>query len=319
MAANAKLPENRRRASASGAAPLVDAPGDPLPFDADSPAPSATTVRPPPPPSPRGARKKNVSPPAAPRPRSRLVATLQLTLGAMLVIAASVAVAWGARRYLLSTPRFAVRTVEVEGTRRLSAAEVAKLGNVAVGANVLALDLDAARAAIAADPWVESATVIRKLPATVRITVVEREARALVNIGGELYLATRDGDLFKKTAADDPYDLPVVSGILPDKVATDRAGAVLEVKRVLDVAEDLERAGVAKRWPIQELHLEKDGALVVTVGREAIALHLGHGPYRDKLDQLRSVLSELARRKANASVVFLDNDAHPERVVVRMR
>ncbi|MEJ7732579.1 MAG: hypothetical protein WKG00_25670 [Polyangiaceae bacterium] len=123
----------------------------------------------------------------------------------------------------------------------------------------------------------------------------------------------------KKTAPDDPYDLPVVSGILPDKVANDRAGAVLEVKRVLDVAEDLERAGVAKRWPIQELHLEKDGALVVTVGREAIALHLGHGPYRDKLDQLRSVLSELSRRKANASVVFLDNDAHPERVVVRMR
>jgi cell division protein FtsQ len=30
-------------------------------------------------------------------------------------------------------------------------------------------------------------------------------------------------------------------------------------------------------------------------------------------------LNELARRKANASVVFLDNDAHPERVVVRMR
>jgi cell division protein FtsQ len=314
MSAGPKLPENRRRAG--GGATIVDAPGDPLPYDADSPAPGATTVRPPPPRA--GARKKKEAT-AAPRPRSRFVATLQLTLGAMLVIAASVAVAWGARRYLLSTPRFAVRTVEVEGTRRLSAAEVAKLGGVAVGANVLALDLEAARAAIAADPWVESAQVTRKLPATVRIAVVEREARALVNIGGELYLATRDGDLFKKTAPDDPYDLPVVSGILPDKVAHDRAGAVLEVKRVLDVAEDLERAGVAKRWPIQELHLEKDGALVVTVGREAIALHLGHGPYRDKLDQLRAVLQELSRRKANASVVFLDNDAHPERVVVRMR
>ena len=301
-------PQNRRVApSAEAKRGVLQAPGDPLGYD-DSPAPgvASTTVRPP-----------RVSRP--PRPKTRLFATLQLALGAMVVIAASVAVAWGARRYLLTSPRFAVRTVEVDGMRRRTAGEVARAGGVEVGKNILGLDLEAARAGILTDPWVESATVTRKLPSTVRITVVEREARALVAIGGEPYLATRDGDLFKKVTLEDPYDLPVVTGILPEQVARDRAGVVLSVKRVLDVAEDLDRAGVAKRWPIQELSLERDGALVVIVGREAISLHLGRPPYREKIDQLRSVLTELARRKANASVIFLDNDAHPERVVVRMR
>jgi cell division protein FtsQ len=307
----APLPTNRRRESASAPPArkhgVLHAPGDPLPYD-DSPAP--------------GVASSSVRPPAATlprRPRTRLLATLQLALGAIVVITASVAVAWGARRYLLTSPRFAVRTVEVEGMRRRTAAEVARGAGVEVGKNILALDLEATRGAIVADPWIESAKVTRKLPSTVHINVVEREARALVIIGSEPYLATRDGDLFKKVAPEDPFDLPVVTGVASEQVARDRAGVVLSVKRVLDVAEDLERAGVAKRWPIQEMSLERDGALVVTVGREAIALHLGRPPYREKLDQLRSVLAELARRKASASVVFLDNDAHPERVVVRMR
>jgi cell division protein FtsQ len=77
--------------------------------------------------------------------------------------------------------------------------------------------------------------------------------------------------------------------------------------------------GVTRRYPLQELHLEKDGSLVATVGREAIALSLGQPPYRDKIEESARILTEVARRKANASVIFLDNDAHPERVVVRMR
>jgi len=306
---NAKLPSNRRRAPKPE--DVVHAPADPLTGNDASPVPGAisSTVRPPP--RSRSARPK--------KPRSRAVATLQLAAGAIVVLAASIAVAWGARRYLLSSPRFAVRTVQVEGAHRRSATEIAKAGGVEVGKNIFGLDLEAARGGIAADPWIESATVTRKLPSTIAISVVEREAWATVAIGGELYLATRDGELFKKMAGEDPNDLPVVSGILPVEVARDRAGVVLAVKRVLDVAEDMDRAGVAKRWPIQELHLERDGALVVTIGKEAIALSLGQPPYREKIDQVRSILGEIGRRKANASVVFVDNDAHPERVVVRMR
>ncbi len=236
-----------------------------------------------------------------------------------MVIAASISVAWGARRYVTTSPRFAVRTVQVEGERRRSANAVADAAGVAVGKNIFALDLNQAGALLAQDPWIERATVTRKLPSTISITVVEREAYAAAVISGELYLATRDGDLFKKLGEDDPSDLPVVTGITAEQVAHDRAGVILAVKRVLDVVEDFDRTGISKRYPVEELHLEKDGVLAVTIGKEAIALHLGMPPYRDKIEQASRVLNEVARRKANAQVIFLDNDAHPERVVVRMR
>ncbi|WP_437945967.1 FtsQ-type POTRA domain-containing protein [Sorangium sp. So ce296] len=287
------------------------------PSSHESPAPPATSVsvRPPRPPpssgSPAGAR------PA--RPISRHLRALQLLAGAAVVLITSTAVAWGARRYIVSSPRFAVRTVLVDGAQRRSAEQVASSGGIEVGKNIFTLDLELAGAAISTDPWIEKATVTRTLPSTVHVSVVEREAQALVAIGGDLYLATRDGELFKELAEDDPFDLPIVTGITGEQVARDRAGVVIAVRRMLDVVEDMERAGVARRYPIQELHVERDGSVVITIGKEGIALHLGQPPYRDKVGQAARVLTELAQRKASASVIFLDNDAHPERVVVRMR
>ncbi len=305
---SARTTGNRRNKPAKARSTVIDAPVDPIMGGDDSPlpGPATTSVRPPP-----GAMKKAFE--------SRFSRGLQLVAGAVVVLAGSIGVAWGARRYVTTSPRFAVRTVLIEGERRRSAAAVADAAGVAVGKNIFALDLNRAGQMLTQDPWIERATVTRKLPSTVSITVVEREAYAAAVISGELYLATRDGDLFKKLGEDDPSDLPVVTGITAEQIARDRAGVVLAVKRVLDVVEDFERTGIAKRYPVEELHLEKDGVLTVTIGKEAIALHLGMPPYRDKIEQGARVLNEVARRKANAQVIFLDNDAHPERVVVRMR
>lgn len=289
--------------------------------DGDSPAPPATSVSVRPPARGSGA----ASPPAKEARAARAARVppglrwLQLVAGVIVVLAASIAVGWGARRYVMSSPRFAIRTVMVEGEQRRSAQDVASAGGIEVGKNIFALDPALAGAAIAADPWIERATVTRRLPSTIHVSVVEREARALVAIGGDLYLATRDGEFFKRHGGEDPADLPVVTGITAEQVARDRAGVVIAVRRALDVLEDLDRAGVSRRYPTQELHIEKDGTLVFTIGKEGISLHLGRPPYREKIAQASQVLSEIARRKANASVIFLDNEAHPERVVVRMR
>jgi cell division protein FtsQ len=297
-------PANKKRKAPP--APVVEAPFDPILGD-DSPLPSAatTTVRPPP--------NKPLS------KLGRVGRALSLVAGVTVVLAASLGVAWGARRYVMNSPRFGVRTIVVDGNKRRTPTTVASEAGVAVGQNICALDLAQAGALVTQDPWIERATVARKLPSTITITVIEREAAALASIAGELYLVTRDGDPFKKIGAEDPSDLPIVTGIAAQQVVSDRKGVVLALRRALDVAEELERAGITRRYPVEELHLEKDGSLVVTIGREGIALSLGQPPYRDKIEEASRILNEIARRKANASVVFLDNDAHPERVVVRMR
>jgi cell division protein FtsQ len=282
-----------------------------------SPVPAAASRSVPPsdrpPPRSRGA--------AAP-PRGRLAPVLRglsLLAGVLVVVVACAGVAWGARRYVLTSPRFAIRTVIVDGTARRTPAEVAEAGQIRVSDNVFALDLDDAKARIEADPWIASAILVRKLPSTVEVSVVEHEAHALVSIAGEVYLATRDGLVFKSIGVGDPMDLPVVTGIVPEQVVTDRAGVELSVKRALDVADELASSEVGKRYPLQEIHLASDGSLTATIGREGIVLNLGQPPFKGKIAQADRVLAEVRRKKARASVVFLDNEGNPDRVVVRMR
>jgi cell division protein FtsQ len=55
------------------------------------------------------------------------------------------------------------------------------------------------------------------------------------------------------------------------------------------------------------------------VGKSGLELVLGGPPFRRKIDQAARVVAELDVRGARADAIMLDNDARPERVVVRMR
>lgn len=320
-------PSNRRIARPEGSRTEASRPD----AGEDSPPPAAVSRSVRPPVSERQTRKntRGEKPTAdkPPKPKgpgllARLAGTfaaLKLLVGVVIVVGASAGVAWGARRYVLSSPRFAVKTIAVEGASRTTADGVAAAGGIAVGDNVLAADLETVARKIEADPWVATATVRRKLPSTLLVSVVEHEPAVVVSLGGELYLATRDGVMFKKHELGDPADLPLVSGVRPDQVKDDRQGAELVVRRAADVAAEIADSAVGRRWPVQEVHVEKDGTTVALVGREGIALHLGLPPYKPKVQQAERVLMEIAKRRADASMVFLDNDTNPERVVVRMK
>ncbi|HKQ69050.1 MAG TPA: FtsQ-type POTRA domain-containing protein [Polyangiaceae bacterium] len=244
---------------------------------------------------------------------------LRVGAGVLLTLAAALGCVWGLLEYTRTSPRFAVRTIQVNGSAHRSSEDIAQRAGVSIGRNIFTIDLEAARANVLNDAWIEQASLRRRLPSSVTIDVVEREAYALVAIGPDLYLSTRQGELFKKPEPGDPYDLPVVTGVRAADVTKDRAQTFATIKRALDLAADYEHIGPAKNLPVQEIHLADDGGLVLSVGKDAIALHLGKGPYRQTLEQASRVLADLVNRRAQASVVFLDNDAHPERVVVRMR
>jgi cell division protein FtsQ len=257
-------------------------------------------------------------PPPPPRPPSRLVALARAVFGVILVASVSGTVAWAARRYVMTTPRFAVTTIDVTGGHRRSEAEIADEAGLARGTNVFSIDLDRARARLLADPWISEATLARRLPGTLIVQVTEREAGAIVALG-DSYLASRDGEIFKRLEAGDPADLPIVTGLTGEAIATDREGATRAVRRALDLASDYEHGPLAQRSPLQEVHLGTEGSVTLVVGKSAVSLALGEPPFRRKLEQAARVLAELDRLGKRPDTVMLDNEARPERVVVRMR
>jgi len=250
--------------------------------------------------------------------RTALVAGVRAILGAALVLGLSTSVAWAARRHVLSSPRFAVEDVVVQGGHVRTAEVIAAVAGVAKGENIFSIDLERARSKLLHDPWIETATVSRHLPGRVTIHVVEREAGAIVAVP-ETYLAGRDGHIFKRLEAGDPGDLPVITGLTSEAIAQDRVGAERAIVRALDLANDYEHGPMAARSPLQEIHVSNGSELTLVVGKDGVAIALGLPPFRRKLDEAARIFSELEHRGAHASVVMLDDEARPDRVVVRTR
>jgi len=124
---------------------------------------------------------------------------------------------------------------------------------------------------------------------------------------------------FKEYAAGDPFDLPVLTGVSTENLGEDRERELERVELALEALRQYGRQPLSRQHPAQEVHLEDDGSIVMTVGADAVTLELGHPPWRKKLVKATRVLGRVRAKGQLPGIVFLDNDAHPERVVVRMR
>lgn len=251
----------------------------------------------------------------------RLRRPAELALRGLLVVAVGAgAVALGrlVERHVRTSEAFAVAEIELEGHVRLTREEILEQAGLAVGANVFDRSPEEAEAALAGHPWIAEATVTRRLPGSYRVEVRERRAVALLALG-DVFLVSEDGAVFKPVEEGDPIDLPVITGIERERFRRDRAFRTSIVLEAVALLHDYRGAGLREREPIGELHVERDDGLSLYVGVDATYVRLGHGPFRAKLQRLRTVLDELAERGARARYVYLDNERRPDRVTVRVR
>jgi cell division protein FtsQ len=248
----------------------------------------------------------------------RFFAVARALVGGALIVTLSGAVAWAVRRHIVQSARFAVTEIVVAGEHQRPAEALLEEAGLSRGVNVFTLDLDRARARLLADPWISEATLARRLPGTILVQVTERDVGALVVLR-QTYLVSRDGVIFKRFELGDPIDLPVITGLDPDGVVDDREGAQATLRRALDLASDYERTPLGQRAPLEEIHVTTEGGFTFVVGKESMSLAFGVPPFRRKLEEAGRVIAELDRRGTKAEAIMLDDEARPERVVVRAR
>ncbi|MBA2445180.1 MAG: FtsQ-type POTRA domain-containing protein [Nocardioidaceae bacterium] len=127
---------------------------------------------------------------------------------AVILVAVVAVIAW----LLLLSPHLAAGTVDVLGVRRLSEREVLAAADVDRRTPLLRLDLDEIHDRVAAVPEVATVVVHRAWPDTVRISVTEREALAVVRDGERWWAMDQEGVLFADSTdrKDLPTQVPVV-------------------------------------------------------------------------------------------------------------
>jgi cell division protein FtsQ len=219
--------------------------------------------------------------------------------------------------YARSASAFAIGEIIIEGNAQLEDIDVRRAAGLQIGSNIFEVSSETARNYLLRHPWIEDASVVRKLPGSIRIDIVEREPVALVALD-KLYLVSHDGSVFKRLGVDDPVDLPVITGIASEPFYDDLDYRTAILLRSMAVLQDYEGAGLAKQEPVSEIHFEGVTGIELFVGHDGMNVRLGNGQHRQKLRRLRQVLERLAREKTRPSYVYLDNVRSPERVTVRL-
>lgn len=234
-------------------------------------------------------------------------------------------------RFVTTSPRFAITTIEVHGNRQLATDTVIAALPARIGDNMFATSLDAVVAEVRTNPWVASASAHRELPHTLVVEIREHVPAAMVHLGGRnesgrlqlglgsLYLVDADGHPFKRAelGAEDGAGLPIVTGLDRGAYAADPAGTADTIRSAL---------GALTRWrseserpSIGEVHLDPHGSLTLVTYEHAIAIQLGvldEGlPLRmQTFDATWAELSPSERSRARA----IHLDARPDHVTVAL-
>ena len=287
---------------------------------------------------PGGALKSRRVKPASRRPRNRRVkqgrkSTSVLNLGALWQFTKT-AVVWTGSFALVCGLTFAgytgwqhfqqsdsllVKNIEVAGIQRVAEHEVLAYADLKVGIPVFDLDLTDCAESVRQHPWIEEATVRRRLPDGIFVDVKEFTAGILVSMGN-LYLANPQGRIFKRLSRTDSLDLPVVTGLSPaqnadeelrnQQILTDAmalAAKIAEHEAVMGRLEEIHYDSHL-HWSIVTGHPHKDDGV--------LTMHLGEHPGR-RLSVARQVLGQLRQRTRVPRVIWLDGETHPERVHIR--
>jgi cell division protein FtsQ len=180
-----------------------------------------------------------------------LAATALFAACVVLLVAA---LGWWALRH----PLFAIRGITVQGDVAHNNAATLR-ANVAprLAGNFFTVDLQQARAAFEAVPWVRRAIVRRDFPNRLRVQLQEQQAQAFWGLDSESHLVNNFGEVFEANAGDVEQDgLPRLAG--PEG----SAGQVLAMYQ-----------GLAPLFEPLDLAIEQ----LVLSGRGGWTLHLDSG------------------------------------------
>lgn len=173
---------------------------------------------------------------------------------------------------LLNRP---IASITIDGPfQRVSALQIEEAISEELLHGFLSADLDVLRQMIVDLPWIDQATVARRWPNQLQISVTEQTPAAC---WGESGLLNTRGELFVHDARHVPAELPRLSG--PE----DQAAAV--AKRYLQIREQLIPLGL----DVRRLHLDARGAWDMTL-QNGVEVRLG----RQNVDQRTSLFLEVA-------------------------
>jgi cell division protein FtsQ len=218
-----------------------------------------------------------------------------MTAAAVLVLALGVALATGGRgeRLVQATVSgidgkfgeagFRLKTVHVEGASSLATPDIVAAAEVYKDEPLLGLDLEALRKRVEQVGWVKEARIVRLLPDTLVVAVVERKQLAVWQHAGRTVVIDDHGQEIPEADPARFPNLPLVVGQGGDEHAAEILPTLAQRPKLIERMDALVRVD-NRRWDLRM----KDGSLIQlpAVGEEEALMQLEQLDERSRILEL---------------------------------
>jgi cell division protein FtsQ len=245
--------------------------------------------------------------------KEQLYRTRPGLLAAVCGISLSISLWFGLPRalHVVTTHRyFALRSVEVNGNRRITRGDVLQWAGVKESASIWDVAPDLVSGRLQSHPWVRRVRVERKFPNRLSIEIEERRPVAVVRLH-ELNYVDRSGRILGPLRDGDSPDFPLITGLEEAKASGFTPLGVHRALRLLRLCQRLDCFDA-----ISEVYVDQYRGLTVFPVHPAAAVVLGWGGWREKLARSARVFAAWegqVERLAAVDVSFRDM------VVVKLR
>jgi len=183
-----------------------------------------------------------------------------------------------------------IRSIEISGPlQRVTALQIEEAISIELEDGFVSADLASIRRRIVELPWIDQATVARRWPSRLRISVTEQVPAA---IWGETGLLNVRGELFVTHARHIPAELPRLSG--PENRSADVAQRYLDVRdRLIPVGLDLRR-----------VRLDPRGAWDMTL-QNGVEVRLGRRDVDARTELFLAIVADIITGRA-AEIEYVD-------------
>lgn len=240
-----------------------------------------------------------------------------IALATLTSVAAAAALLVAGYLYISKSDYFQIKNVTISGNVHTSGREVEAAAGLIGDVNIWSFDPVRATTELSTLPWVARASVSKKMPDMVSISITEHNPRVLVNLG-RLHYMNDAGEPFKELLPGENPNLPIVSGFVEDELLMNPGPRVREaLKEVFWLMDTLSARNDEFRLDnISEINYDMVRGLTLFTKSGGLEVKIGFGSYEEKFRRLGRVLAHLKMGGKYDGLVYLNLEASP-RVTVR--
>ncbi len=196
---------------------------------------------------------------------------------------------------LLDSGYFRTHIICVENQIRVSEGDILAASDIELGDSLFDLELHLIGRKIEEHPWIAKAEVERSFPDQVVIRVVEREARAVIDLG-YLYYVDKAGEVFKMLESGDKLNYPVITGIDRQYLLDNPDQTQESLNLALLLMDKLDKRSLFNLDDVSEIHYDQQEGLILYTRIGGVPVRLGKQGFGAKLNRLETIYKDLEPR-----------------------